>query len=264
MEKIVEIVMNNKLYLSIVVVILSFIVYTVISRTINKIIEKDKTKGQRLDKKGRTVFKLFNNMVKYIIMTIAIVLILQVYGVNVNSLVAGLGLVSVIAGLAIQDPLKDMISGMNIVSDDYFALGDVIKLDDFEGKVVEIGVRTTKLKSIKNSDILVIANRNISKTMKLSNELYIPISLSYEDETEKINSILQNTVITIKKLEHVQECKYLGLCEFQDSSIVYKFQVFCNPEFKIAVTRAVNSAIKADLDKNNISIPFPQLTIHNG
>ena len=77
---------------------------------------------------------------------------MQIYGVNVNSLVAGLGLVSVVVGLAIQDPLKDIITGVNIITDDYFSLGDVIKVDDVEGKVVQLGVRTTKIKDIANGN----------------------------------------------------------------------------------------------------------------
>lgn len=264
MEKIVEIVMNSKLYLSIVIIIIAIIVYTVVSMTINKFIERDKNKNQRLDKKGRTIFRLFNNIIKYVIIIITGVLILQIYGVNVNSLVAGLGLVSVIAGLAIQDPLKDMISGMNIVSDNYFVLGDVVKIDDFEGKVIEIGARTSKLKDIRNGNILVIANRNISKTIKSSNQLYLSVPLSYEDKTEKINEVLTNACKDIKNLEHVVECEYLGLCEFEESDILYKIKILCNPEFKITVSREANELIKLNLDKYGISIPYPQLTIHNG
>ena len=102
---------NNKLYISVTIAIIGIIVYEIIKRTINKIIEKDKGKN-KLDKKGKTVFKLFTNSIKYVIITIVGVLILQNYGVNVNSLIAGLGLVSVVAGLAIQDPLKDIVTGV--------------------------------------------------------------------------------------------------------------------------------------------------------
>ncbi len=264
MEKIVGIISNNKFYLSIIVIIIGIIVYTFISKTINKIIEKDKKKNQRLDKKGTTVFRLFNNLTKYVIIIIVAVLILQIYGVNVNSLVAGLGLVSVIAGLAIQDPLKDMISGMNIVSDDYLALGDVVKIDDIEGKVIEIGIRTSKLKDTKNGDIVVIANRNISKTIKVSNELYLDVPISYEDSTTKIEEILRKSAELIAKLENVTEANYIGLNEFADSAIIYKMKIMCKPEFKLGIKRAANRIIKLELDKNGISIPYPQLTIHGG
>lgn len=264
MEKIIGIVSNNRFYLSVIVIIVGIIVYNIISKTINKIIEKDKNKNQRLDKKGKTVFKLFNNLTKYVIIIIVAVFILQIYGVNVNSLVAGLGLVSVIAGLAIQDPLKDMISGMNIVSDDYLALGDVIKIDDIEGKVIEIGIRTSKIKDTKNGNIVVIANRNISKTTKVSNELYLDVPLSYEDPTAKVEDILRKSAELISKLENVTEANYIGLNEFADSAIIYKMKILCKPEFKWTVTRAANGVIKQELDKNGISVPYPQLTIHGG
>jgi len=264
MDNIVKIIENNRLYLSIIIIIVAIIVYTIISKSIDRLLEKDKQKNQRLDKKGRTIFRLINNIVKYIIIIIVGILILRIYGVNVNSLVAGLGLVSVIAGLAIQDPLKDMISGMNIISDDYFALGDVVKIDDFEGKVIDIGIRTSKIRDTKNGNVLVIANRNISKTLKLSEELYIDIPISYEDKTENMDRIFIKLIKNIKNLENVKDCEYLGLVEFKDSSISYKYKILCMPEFRPTVFREANQIIKAELDKNCISIPYPQLTIHNG
>ena len=262
MEKIVEIVLKNKLYLSIIIVIIAIIINTVVSKTIDKLIERDKKKNQRLDRKGRTVFQLFRNIFKFIIFTIAGIMILQIYGINVNSLVAGLGLVSVIVGLAIQDPLKDMISGMNIISDDYFALGDVVKIDDIQGKVIEIGIRTSKLKDTKNGNILVIANRNISKTIKVSNELYIDVPLSYEDKIEDVEKVLNKAAETMCKLENVIDAKYIGLNEFADSAMIYKFKIICKPEYIYTITRMANKIIKLELDRNGMNVPYPQLTIH--
>ncbi len=252
---------NNKLYISAIITVIGIIIYQIIKRTINKILERDK-KRNKLDKKGRTIVKLFTNIIKYVIILIVAVLILQIYGVNVNSLVAGLGLVSVIAGLAIQDPLKDIITGVNIITDDYFALGDVVKIDDIEGKVIYLGVRTTKIKDIANGNILVLANRNINKALKISEELYIDIPLSYEDETEKIAKILSKVCNNIQKQEDVIEAKYLGIGSFEDSAINYKLQINCKPETKITIRRNVYNMVKLELDKNGISIPYPQLTIH--
>lgn len=261
MNRVLATIMNNKIYISIAIVILGVVIYTVIKRTINKLLEKDK-RTNKLDRKGITVFKLFTSIAKYVIMLIAIVLILQVYGVNVNSLVAGLGIVSVIAGLAIQDPLKDMITGINIVSDEYFSLGDVIKIDDVEGKVIEIGVRTTKIKDIITGNICVIANRNISKALKISDELYLDVPLSYEDDTTKTEEVLRTAAEQIQKLQHVNAAKYIGINEFADSCIKYKMKILCKPEFKPQIKRDANRIIKSELDKNGFSIPYPQLTIH--
>ena len=263
MEKIISSINNNKLYISAIIAIIGIIIYQIIKKTINRILERDKTRN-KIDKKGRTVVKLFTNIIKYVIITIEGVLILQIYGVNVNSLVAGLGLVSVVAGLAIQDPLKDIVTGVNIITDDYFSLGDVVRIDDIEGKVVYLGVRTTKIKDTANGNILVLANRNINKVIKVSDEVYMEIPLSYEDETDKIVKIINKALESIRKHENVIEAEYIGIDKFADSSINYKLKILCKPENKFAVRRFVNGTIKRELDKNGISIPYPQITIHKG
>ena len=263
MEKIISSINNNRLYISAIIAIIGIIIYQIIKKTINRILEKDKTRN-KIDKKGRTVVKLFTNIIKYVIITIVGVLILQIYGVNVNSLVAGLGLVSVVAGLAIQDPLKDIVTGVNIITDDYFSLGDVVRIDDIEGKVVYLGVRTTKIKDTANGNILVLANRNINKVIKVSDEIYMEIPLSYEDDTDKVVKIINKALESIRKHENVIEADYIGIDKFADSSINYKLKILCKPENKFAVRRFVNGAIKKELDKNGISIPYPQITIHKG
>ena len=159
-------ILDKKIVMVIAIIIIGIIIYKIIERTLNRLLDRDK-KHKRLDKKSKTMIKLIDNIVKYIIIVIVGVLILQIYGINVNSLIAGLGLVSVIAGLAIQDPLKDIVSGINIITDDYYSLGDVINIDGIEGKVVQLGVRTTKILDTKRGDIYVLANRNISKVTKV-------------------------------------------------------------------------------------------------
>ena len=260
-NKIIETVISNKIYLTIAIAIIGSVIYKVIEKTINGVIERDKEK-HRLDRKSKTVFKLIINIIKYVIFAIVMVLILQIHGVNVNSLVAGLGLVSVIAGLAIQDPIKDIISGMHIVSDEYFSIGDVVQIDGIEGKVIELDVRTTKIKAIKDGNILTIANRNISKAIKVSEELYLDVPLSYDEKPENVEKILEDIVSIIQKVENVNNAKYLGIGSFEDSYINYKIEIWCKPEFKLTVKRMANTIIKLELDKKGISIPYPQLTIH--
>lgn len=259
-ENILKFILEQKILIVLAIIAISVLLYKIIKKAINKFLERNK-ENKKLDAKGKTLFKLFSNIIKYVILVIAVALILQVYGVNVTSIVAGLGLVSVIAGLAVQDALKDIISGTNIIIDDYYALGDVIKIDDIEGKVVQLGMKTTKIKSIKNGNIYSIANRNISKVEKLSEELYLGIGLSYDDETEKIDAILNKVAEEAKKFDNIKNVKYLGLSGFEDSSIQYKFQIICKPENKYTVTMEFNQILKKYLDLNNIEVPYPQVTL---
>ena len=239
-------IFDKKLYLAIVIILIGTIFYKVIERTINKLLDRDK-KNKRLDKKSKTMIRLFTNTAKYIIIIIVIALILQIYGINVNSLIEGLGLVS----------------GINIITDDYYALGDIINIDGIEGKVVQLGVRTTKIIDTKRGDVYVFANRNISKITKVSDELYIDVPLSYDETIVKQEKILNASCEKIQKLEHVTDAKYIGLNEFASSAIIYKIKILCKPEYKYQVKRQANRIIKLDLDKNRLSIPYTQIVIHN-
>ena len=97
-----------------------------------------------------------------------------------------------------------------------------------------------------------------------SDEIYMEIPLSYEDDTDKVVRIINKVLESIRKHENVIEAEYIGIDKFADSSINYKLKILCKPENKFAVRRLVNGAIKKELDKNGISIPYPQLTIHKG
>jgi len=69
---------------------------------------------------------------------------------------------------------------------------------------------------------------------------------------------------SVRKHENIIETEYLGIDKFADSSINYKIKIMCKPENKFFARRLVNNTIKKELDKNGISIPYPQLTVHKG
>lgn len=255
-------VMTKEKKLSILIIGIGAIIYLVFRQIIKKIIVKD-DKDIKTHKKKKTYLRLFNNILKYLLLIIVSVLVLQVNGVNVNSIIASLGLMSVIVGFALQDALKDIIMGINIVIDNYFSVGDVLKIEDIEGKVLEIGLKSTRLKDINNGNIFVISNRNISKALNISEQLDIDIPLPYEEKITRIEEIINIIIQEISKLENIIKIEYKGLNEFADSAIYYKIRIYCKPEVKPQVKRSANGIIKMELDKNNINIPYKQIDIHN-
>ena len=67
-------------------------------------------------------------MIKYFIAAVSAIMILNIYGVDTTSIIAGLGVAGVVIGLAFQDALKDIISGINIIMDNYYVVGDLVKI----------------------------------------------------------------------------------------------------------------------------------------
>ena len=257
-----EALIQNKIAMSCIVILAGIFLYSVIDKILMSGI-KNKNLNNRLDRRKKTYLRLFSSIVKYAFIVVVVLTVLQINGVNVSSMLTGLGILSIVVGLAIQDALKDIIMGVNIITDHFFAVGDVIKYKGIEGKVVSFGLKTTKIEDIATGDIISITNRSITEVEKRSDKMYMDILVPYDVSQDVIDKVSVNIVERIKQGEYVIGCRYLGLSDFNDSSISYKLEVKCAPEHKYPVKRLVNRTIKEELDKNNIKIPFTQIDIHN-
>lgn len=260
-DKLFPIVTNKKLIQSLVVILLAIIVYKIVTKITNKASGRN-IKNDKVSKKRKTYIRLFNSIFKYLMMFITVVTVLGIYGVNVTSIIAGLGVVSVIAGLALQDALKDIIMGFNIIVDEYFVVGDILKVGEIEGKVVELGLKATKMKDILTGNIYTVANRNISEANVISDFIVVSIPLPYEVKLAKAEKVIEEMLEEIKKEDNVKDASMLGLSDFADSAIIYKIKVLSLPENRYAAKRTANRIIKTTLEKHNIDIPYNQLDVH--
>ena len=221
-----------KIIWTIVIIIVSVLLYKILVNLLVKRVENNNSKILS-NKKAKTYIKLIKSISRYIFILLTFLLILQTYGINISSIIAGVGVLGVVFGLAIQDWLKDIIRGSSILSDNYFSVGDVVRYKDIEGKVLVIGLKTTKIQDLKTSNILSIANRNIDEIQVVSNVIYVKIPMPYEVLVKKAENAVNDIIELVKKSSNVEDCKYLGVTELADSSIQYLLQVTCNPYYKL-------------------------------
>ena len=261
--KLQEFFMNNEWLLKIIysclTVLIAIIIYNLIINTLGKTIEK---KDLFNSKKTKTYIRLIKSISRYIFIIIVLLIILRIYGVDITSMLAGIGIVSVIIGLAIQDFLKDIIRGSSIISDNYFSVGDVIKYKDIEGKVVVIGLKTTKIQELLTGNIYSIANRNIEEVAVLSKLIYVRVPLPYELKLKEQHKVVNDIVKIIKKDKLVHDCENVGLTELADSKIEYLLKVVHDPINKLQVRRNVLEHIIEGLENNNIAVPYNQIDVH--
>lgn len=262
LKKLLENVWFIRITSSIVIILISFIIYKSIVYLITKSEEKSKSKFFTSNK-GKTYVRLLRSIIRYIFIIITTLIILQANGIDVSSVLAGVGILGVVFGLAIQDWLKDIIRGSSILSDEYFHVGDIIKYKDIEGKVLIIGLKTTKIQDLATSNIISIANRNIDEVQVVSNLIYVRVPIPYEVSLEKAETAIQDILILIKECQNVNGCEYKGITEFDDSSIQYYIAIDCDQHFKPQVRRDALRSILIGLTKNGISIPYQQIDIHN-
>lgn len=243
-----------------VVVLFSGFIYFLITRFLSR---KEKRNTRILSqKKNKTFIRILKSIIGYVLAIVTILMVLQIYGVDVSSMLAGVGIVSIIIGLALQDALKDIFRGFDIVSDDYYNIGDVITFGENTGQVISISLRTTKIKDINTNNVISIANRNIDKVEVVSDSIYFNIPLPYEVPVEKAEKILGSTITHIKKIDKVTDANFLGLNKLSDSAMEYLFAINCPPNFKLQTRRKAIHTIVTTLEKNKISIPYNQLDIH--
>ncbi len=244
---------------SVIILVVSIVLY----KSITFILRKGEQKSTiKTNKKRNTYIKLIKSIIRYVFITVTLLILLQVNGIDVSSVLAGVGILGVVFGLAIQDWLKDIIRGSSILSDNYFSVGDIVKYREYEGKVLEIGLKTTKIQDLKTFNIISIANRNIEEVELVSNNIYINIPMPYELSVENAENVIAKQIKLIEKLDDVNACSYLGVNDFADSSVKYQIKVECNPVHKLQVRRDTLRCILVELEKNKINIPYTQIDIH--
>lgn len=263
-EKILSNIWVTRIINSIIILVLSFILYKLIILFLDK--DRSKKNGKFnffATNKGKTYIKLIKSIVKNVFVIATFFLILQANGIDISAILTGVGLLGVIFGLAIQDWLKDMIRGSSILSDGYFQVGDIVKYNDIEAKVLVIGLKTTKIQDLATSNIISIANRKIEEIQVVSNFIYVKVPMPYEVSLEKAESAIEDIVKLVKENENIKNCVYKGVSELADSCILYLLQVDCNQQFKLQAKRDTLRSILVGLSKHGIEVPYPQIDVHN-
>ena len=246
-------------FYSLVTVIVGGMLYSIFTEIVYKKLEK---KSIFKNNKYNTYIKLFKSISRYIYIIFLIFILLKINGVNITAMITGVGILGVVFGFAIQDALKDIVKGFDILTDSYYQVGDVVRIGKYTGRVKAIGIKSTKLEDIYEKNIISISNRNIENAEVLSHMINIDIPLPYDLKLKDAEKTIKYIVNNIKKIEKVEDVEYRGVNEFADSSIKYQIKVYCMPIYKIQIRRDALTCVLRCLEEKDIHIPFNQLDIH--
>lgn len=261
-------VLRPEFYLPIIYVLIGYVFFKLIKKIITTLFNKRKRFNSKNNKRYNTLLQVTVDCVKVVIVALVILSILTVYGVDVKAALAGLGIISVLIGLAFQDLFKDFIVGFAIILEDYFSVGDTIEVSGFKGEVLHIGIKSTKIKRY-DGPVLIIANRNIDKVINYTttNSLAIvDIPVAYECDIEHVEDILQKLFKKLpSKIEDIKgEIDIWGVDELGSSAVVIKVAVKTTPLQNFAVERKIRKEVKKVFDKEGIKIPYTQIEVHHG
>jgi small conductance mechanosensitive channel len=212
------------------------------------------------------MLKVTNSLINYVVKIIAFLVILSIWGVDVLPALAGLGILGLVVGLGAQSLIKDLIAGFFIIFEHHFDIDDVVEINGFKGRVIDIGLKTTRVQNWKN-DIKIFSNGSISEPINYSvanSMAIVEFGIAYHEDIQKTIDLLNQELPKYKALlpELLEIPTVLGVTDLASSSV--NIRVICKtlPESQYNAERKLRQGIKEILDANGIEIPFPQVVVH--
>ena len=210
-----------------------------------------------------TVSRLVCNLIKWVAVIVAVIAVLAVWGVDTTALITGAGVLTLVVGLGMQSLIADIVAGLFIVFENEFNVGDIITIDGFRGEVIEMGIRTTKLKALGN--IKIFNNSDIKGILNQSVELSTAkslIDIEYGAYIPKVEEIIKAKLPEIQIEKAVEPVSYDGVNALGASGVTLQFTTKCYEGDIYSVQRKLNAALKNMFDDNDIGIPFNQIVVH--
>lgn len=243
----------KQVYRTILTVFVILFLYYSLTSLLDHIIVKGKNDLEI--KKRKTILNFFENILRYLFFIIMLIVILSIFGVDTKSFIAGLGIAGVVVGLALQDALKDIISGISIMMDDYFVVGDKVEIKGFKGTVISLGLKATKIQN-KSGAINILSNRNIDNVINYSKKspyLYLYATFNNVNKQEIIENHLQKIVEEIKTDKRVKkESHYVGIDEIIDNKVKYLIKIKCDRNTEEDIKSLFNAKLKELYDNKKI------------
>lgn len=213
-----------------------------------------------------TLQKFFSNLTRYLILSVAILACLGVFGVETTSFAALLAAGGLAIGLAFQGTLSNFAAGVMLLTFRPFKVGDFIKAAGTAGTVDEIELFTTRLNTPDNRRIIVPNSELFGSTIENvtfhdTRRVDVAVGTDYAADLDQTRRILEG-VIDAEEAKLADKTHQVYLLELGDSSISWALRIWVKAEDYWAVRERVTRATKYALEEAGIGIPFPQMDLH--
>ena len=258
----------DKIMYSLILVVIFVAAYSILFIILNsgwqKYLKKQKKKGR-----SEGLFHLLEGTLKIILALAGFIALLSYWGVQIAPLLAGIGIGGIAIAFALQSSLANVFGGVSIILDNSVHVGDLVNLEGgVTGKILKIGLRSTKVKTFDNEIIIVpnskLADSNIHNIAQPEpkSRVVIPFGVAYGTDIEKVRKLILAEIKKIKEFTEDPE-PAVRFLEMGDSSLNFKAYFFVKSfENRFAAIDEANTRIYNALNKAKISIPFPQRDVH--
>jgi len=232
-----------------------------------KVIVKALNKALEVKKVDVSLHDFLKSTVSILLKVLLLVSVASIIGIKTTSFIAVIGAAGLAIGLALQGALSNFAGGVLILIFRPFKVGDFIEALGYTGTVESIQVFNTVLVTLDNKKV-VIPNGNLSNnsivnySAKENRRVDFTFGIGYGDDIKKAKEVLYK-VVTSHNLVLKSPEPFIGVSELADSSVNFAVRVWTKVSDYWTVFFDINEEVKLAFDKEGISIPYPQMDIHN-
>ena len=246
--------------------IIPIVLVVVICLAIIKLLTKVINKGIEKSKMDKSLHAFTQNVVKIVLYFIAVLVVADMMGIPVSSLLATFSIVGLAASLAIQDTLANIASGITILATHPFKVDNYIDIGGTSGTVKEVNFTHTILQTPDNKIIHVPNKEVVNATITNFSEMPkrrvdLTFNLAYTANAEKIKEIM-NKAIQKHELILKDDPIFVKTTAYQASGIDYTLRVWAKAGDYWTVYFDLLEGLKKDFDAEGIEIPYNQLDVH--
>ena len=244
---------------AIVTLVVGWFLARLLGSGVGKLVERRSTKQSGM---------IMRRIVFYSLLGIVIASALHQAGLRLGVLLGAAGILTVAIGFASQTSASNLISGLFVIAERPFVVGDIIRVDQTTGEVLSVDLLSVKIRTFDNLYVR-IPNESIIKS-QITNLTYFPIrridmqiGVAYKEDLEKVKQIIFD--VADKNPLCLQEPPPLYIFQgYADSALTFQFSVWVLRENFLDLRNSIHQEIKSAFDEHGIEIPFPHRTLYTG
>lgn len=218
--------------------------------------------SQRTEQRANAIGSLLTSVVTITIWAIALLTILPLLGIDIAPLLASAGVIGVALGFGAQTLVKDYLSGIFMIVEDQFGVGDVIDVGNVVGTVEEVALRYTRLRDmsgvvwyVRNGEILRVGNRSQGWTLAI-----VDIPVAYDENIDRVRELVDLVGVDMDEDPTYDDMllsppKFAGVESVSGEAVVVRIIAKAVPEKQVPLSRAIRERVKTAFDRAGVTVP---------
>jgi len=252
-------VILSRTLIALAVIVIGLLIVKLGKRLITRVALRKDRKNKAAVHRTETSRSIVGSIFSYVIFFIVIATVLTLFGMDVSSMLAAAGVVSVAVAFGAQTLVKDLLAGLFIWSEKSMAVGDIVSINGMDGTVENITIRTTAIRNY-NGNVITIPNGDIRAITNMSRgfkRAIVNVPCPYEENQERLVSMVKEEMeIAAREIDGINEIpNVMSIVAFDHNSVRLQVSVTCPVGEHWRIEREIRTRIKARFDKEGIVMP---------